>query len=76
MQKQIVPNSWFSFPFPYKNVYSPASSVPPLSNLTSCIPHKSNLYFDNSFVAFVSEPALYKRFTFRVPILISIFRYP
>jgi hypothetical protein len=30
-------NSWFSFPFPYKNIYSPAGSVPPLAHQTSYI---------------------------------------
>jgi hypothetical protein len=42
--KNHVPNSWFSFHFPLKNVYSPAGSVPPLSHLTSCTPTKSNLW--------------------------------
>jgi hypothetical protein len=37
----------FSFPFPYKNVYSPTGLVPPSSHLTSCTPTKCNLYFDS-----------------------------
>jgi hypothetical protein len=46
--KNPVPNSWFSFPFPYKNVYSPAGTVPLPSHLISCTPTKSNLYLDSS----------------------------
>jgi hypothetical protein len=43
-KKKTVPNSWVSFPFPQKYVYSPAGSVPPPSHLTSCTPTKSNWY--------------------------------
>jgi hypothetical protein len=46
--KKPVPNSWFSFPFPYKNVYSPAGSVPTPSHLTSSTPTKSSLYLECS----------------------------
>jgi hypothetical protein len=51
---------------PLKNVYSPACSVPPPSDLTSCTPTKSNLYFNSSFDTVTSEPALYKHLTFHV----------
>jgi hypothetical protein len=47
--KNAVPNSWFSFPFPYKNLYSPAGSVPPKPYLTFYNPTKCTLYFDLSF---------------------------
>jgi hypothetical protein len=47
-------------------------SVPPLFHLTSCTPIKSNLYFDSSFVAVISIPALYRHLTFHVPNHISI----
>jgi hypothetical protein len=43
--KKLLPHLWFSFPFPYKNVYLPAGSVPLRSHLTSCTPTNSNLYF-------------------------------
>jgi hypothetical protein len=36
--KKPVPNSWFSFPTPQKNVYSLVGSVPLPSHLTSCTP--------------------------------------
>jgi hypothetical protein len=47
--------------------------VPPLVHLTSCTPTKSNSYFDISFATVISEPALYRLLTFRVPYLMSIF---
>jgi hypothetical protein len=49
-KKEPVPNSWFSYPCPLKNVCLPASSLPSLSHLTPCIPTKSNLYFYISFL--------------------------
>jgi hypothetical protein len=48
--------------------------VPRLSHLTSCTLTKSNLYLANSLAAAISEPALYKLLTFRVPNLMSFFR--
>jgi hypothetical protein len=60
-------------PLSIENVYSPAGSVPPVSHLTSCIPTKSNLYFDIYFATVMSEPALYRLLTFHMPNLISIF---
>jgi hypothetical protein len=72
-KKKNVTNSLFSFHFPEKSVFYPASSVPPPSHLTSCTPTKSNLYFDSSFDTLTSEPALCKLLTFRFPNLISIF---
>ena len=41
--------------------------MPPLSHLTSGTPTKSNLYLVNSLAAAVSEPALYRLLTFKVP---------
>jgi hypothetical protein len=72
MHKKPVSNSWFSFPFPYKNVYSPLGSVPLPSHLTSCTPVKSNLYLDSSLETVIWEPVLYKRLTFHNPNCISI----
>jgi hypothetical protein len=43
-----------------------AGSVPPLSRLTSCTHTKCNLYFDSSFAAVMSEPALYRLLIFHV----------
>jgi hypothetical protein len=43
--RKKVPNSWSSFTFPYKYVYSPAGSEPPLSHLTSCTPNKYDLFW-------------------------------
>jgi hypothetical protein len=71
--KNPVPNSWFSFPFSLKNVYSPAGTVPLPSYLTSCTPTKSNLYLDSSLETVVREPGLYKLLMFHVPNLMSIF---
>ena len=48
--------------------------MPPLSHLTSCTPTKFKLYLANSLAAAVSEPALYRLLTFRVPNLMSLFR--
>jgi hypothetical protein len=45
-------------PISYKNIYSSAGSVPPLSHLTSFTPTKSNLYFDSTCTSVMSEPAL------------------
>jgi hypothetical protein len=70
--RKPVPNSWFSFPFPQKNVYSPTRSVPPPSHLTY-MPTKSNLYFEMSSPTTLSEPALYMLLTFHVPNRMSIF---
>jgi hypothetical protein len=47
--------------------------VTPLSHLT-CTPTKSNLYLTNSLAAAISEPALYRLVTLRVPNLMSLFR--
>jgi hypothetical protein len=71
--KTPVPNSWFLFPSPLKNVYSPAGSVPPPSHLTSCTPSKPNLCFQFSSSSALSEPALYILLTLQVTNLISIF---
>jgi hypothetical protein len=46
---------------------------PPPSHQTSCTPTKSILYFDNSSVTVLSEPALYMLLTFHVANLMSIF---
>jgi hypothetical protein len=72
VRKKPVPNSWFSFPFPEKNIHSPAGSVPPLSHLTSCTPIKSNFHFNISSATVLSKPALYRLLTFHVPNLMSI----
>jgi hypothetical protein len=68
--KKPVTNSWFSFPFPLRNMYLPAHSVPPPSYLTLCTPTKCNLYFEISSPNALSEPALYMLLTFH---LVSIF---
>jgi hypothetical protein len=57
--KKPVPNSWFSFVMPKKNVHSPAGLVLLSSNLTSCTPTKSNLYLDSSLETVVRDSALY-----------------
>jgi hypothetical protein len=72
--KYPVPNSWFLFSFPKKNVYSPAGVVPLPSHLTSCTPTKSNLYLDSSLETVIREPAQYKPLMFHVPTLMSILR--
>jgi hypothetical protein len=74
LHKKPVPNSWFSFPIPQKNVYSPSGWAPPPSHLTCCTPAKSNLYFDSSLETVFRERALYKLLTFHNPNHISIFR--
>jgi hypothetical protein len=61
-KKKPVPNSCSLFPFPHKNIHSPAGSVPPQSHLTSCMPTKSNLYLDNSSKTVMREPALHRTF--------------
>jgi hypothetical protein len=58
LAKKTASNLMFSFPFPKKHVYSPASSVPLLSHLTSHTPTISNLHFDSSFATLMSEPVL------------------
>jgi hypothetical protein len=73
--KKPVPNSWFSFLFPYKNVYSLAGSLPPPSHVTSCTPTKSNLHLDSSLETVIREPALYKLLTFHNPNLMSVFHH-
>jgi hypothetical protein len=60
--KKPVPNSWFLFPFPYKNVYSPTGSVLAFSYQT-CTPTKFN--WDNSFETAIREPVLYKLLLFQ-----------
>jgi len=44
-----------------------------LSHLTSFIPTKPNLYPTNSLVTVLSDPDLYKHFTFHVPNLMPLF---
>jgi hypothetical protein len=39
-------------------IHTPGGSVSPVFPLTSCTPAKSNLYFANSLVAFISERAV------------------
>jgi hypothetical protein len=72
-RKKPVPNSWYSFPFPYKNVYWRAVLMPPLPYLTSCTPTKSNLYFEPSFPTAMTEPAPNRLPAFHVPQLTSVF---
>ena len=42
--------------FSIEKIKCPALTVPPLSQLTSCTPTNSNLYFAYSLLAVVSEP--------------------
>jgi hypothetical protein len=55
-----VPNSWFLFPFPQKNLYYPVGLGPPLHHLTSCTTIKSYLYMDSPLKTLISDPSLYK----------------
>jgi hypothetical protein len=73
--KNPVPNSCFSFPFPQKNVHSPAGSVPPPLHLTTYTPSKSKLYFEISFATSLSEPALYILLIFQVHQISYIFSF-
>ena len=59
--------------FSIEKIKCPALTVPPLSQLTSCTPTNSNLYFAYSLLAVVSEPDLYRFLTFQVPNLMSLF---
>ena len=59
--------------FSIKKIITLALTVPPLSQLSSCTPTKSNLYLANSLAAAVSEPALCRLLTFQVPNLVSLF---
>ena len=60
--------------FSKEKIIIPCSYLPPLSQLTSCTPSKSNLYLANSLAAAVREPALSRLLTFQVLNLISLFR--
>jgi hypothetical protein len=55
-----------------KNVYSAVGLMPPLSHLT-CIPTKSNFYFDICSAKPLHESALYRLLTFHVLYLMAIF---
>ena len=55
-----------------KEYNPPALTAPSLSHLTSGAPTKSNLYLANPLAAVVSDPDLYRLFTFHVPNLMSI----
>jgi len=70
--KRSVPHWRFSFRFPYKKLWPPGLTVPPLSHLI-CTPTNSILYLANSLAAAVTEPALYRLLTFQVPNLMSAF---
>ena len=48
-------------------------TVPPLSHLISCTPTQSNLYLAISLATVVSEPDLYRLYTFHAPNLMSLF---
>jgi hypothetical protein len=52
-------------PFPYKNVYSPADSVPLPSHLIYYIPIKSNLYLYSFHQTAIREPTLCKLLIFQ-----------
>ena len=47
--------------------------MPPLSQLTSCTPPKSNLYLANFLAAAVIERTLYRPLTFHIPDKMSLF---
>jgi hypothetical protein len=59
--------------FTIKKLEFPALTMPPLYQLTTYTPTKSNLYLDNYLAAAVHEPALYKLLTFHVPNPMSLF---
>jgi hypothetical protein len=56
-----------------RKMCSSAGSVPLSSHLTTCTPTKSTLYLDCYFKTVITEHALYKLLTFRVPNVMFIF---
>ena len=52
----------------HKKIYiSPALTVPPLFQVTSCTSNKFYLYFANSLATVISKPDLHRPLTFQVP---------